>query len=426
MQAALKNSINVIAVLCAVIVLSSCQKNAADPEPAIVLADSAVIDDVLNGYVDDGAVPFLYARIEDKHGRVVYEHSAVNDELIPDTEIGADTWIRIWSMSKVVTISVMMDLIEDGLVSLDDPVSKFIPEFSDFQVAVSKDGEDLSQVTDPAAACPLQFVPATRAMTVFDLLTHKAGFAYGWTGMPCFDELQAAPNLAKLEDSEALIKAMADLPLIMQPGTTYHYGTSTTVLGLVAERATGKSLKQMVEERITTPLKIDGLRYGLPAGESLLPRVTGVDGTLRIAQSNDLVFTGADLPDYEPEHELYLGGEGMLSTVDAYADFLRMLLNRGKLNGHRLLDEATIEEMVSPHTHLDNEWGHNGYNIWVSNDKAGEAGLWSGGGYEGTHYWIDPKRGFVGVIVTQILSPPESANGRDGAFRQAVYSQIVD
>lgn len=426
MLAALKHSLLSVPAIGVAIILSGCQQDAAESEPSITLADRTAIDQVMNGYVEAGAVPFLYARIEDRDGRVVYEHSTVNEELIPDTEVNADTWIRIWSMSKVVTISVLMDLVEDGLVKLDDPVTKFIPEFSDVQVAVSKDGEDLSQVTDRATACPLQFVPATSAMTIFDLLTHQAGFAYGWTGIGCYDELLAAPNIAKIENSEALIDALAELPLIMQPGTKYNYGTSTTVLGLVAERATGKSLKHLVEERVTNPLKIDGLRYGLPAGESLLPRVTGADGTLRIAQPKDLVFTGADLPGYEPDSELYLGGEGMLSTVDAYADFLRMLLNRGELNGHRFLNEATIEEMVAPHTHLDNEWGHNGYNIWVTNEKTGQAGLWSGGGFEGTHYWIDPIRGFVGVIVTQILSPPENANGRDESIKQAVYQQIVD
>ena len=426
MQAALNDSLRVIFTVIAAIALSSCQQEAAEPDPSIALTDKAAIDQVMNGYVDAGAVPFLYARIEDKHGRVVYEHSTVNEELIPGTEVNADTWIRIWSMSKIVTISVLLDLVEDGLVKLDDPVAKYIPEFSGLQVALSKDGAGLGPVEDVSSLCPLQFVPATSVMTVSDLINHKAGFTYGRTGIPCFDEIQSAPKLAKSENSEALIEAMAELPLIMQPGTAYHYGTSTTVLGLVAERASGKSLKQLVEERVTTPLKIDGLRYGLPEGGTLLPRVSGADGSLRVVETGDLGTTGAELLDYDPDHELYLGGEGMLSTVDAYADFLRMLLNRGELNGHRFLEEATIEEMVAPHTMVDNEWGHNGYNIWVTSDKAGEAGLWSGGGFEGTHYWIDPKREFVGVIVTQIFSPPESAGGRDGAFRHAVYTQIVD
>lgn len=426
MQAALKYSLRVISVLVASIVLSSCQQDNADSGPSITLADPAAIDRVMNDYVEVGALPFLYARIEDKHGRVVYEHGTVNEELIPDTEVNADTWIRIWSMSKIVTISVAMDLVEDGLVSLDDPVSKYIPEFSELKVALSRDGEELARTEDKSTACPLQFVPATTVMTVSDLITHKAGFTYATTGIPCFDAIQAAPNLAKLENSEALIEAFAELPLIMQPGTTDFYGTNTTVLGLVAERATGKSLKQLVEERVTTPLKIDGLRYGLPEGESLLPRVSGSDGTLRVAEDGELDIMGAEVPDYDPEHELYLGGEGMLSTVDAYTDFLRMLMNRGELNGHRFLEEATIEEMVSPHTQQDSEWGHNGYNIWVTSDKTGEAGLWVGGGYEGTHYWIDPQREFVGVIVSQVFSPPESGSGRDGAIRQAVYQQLVE
>ncbi|MCH9695927.1 MAG: beta-lactamase family protein [Gammaproteobacteria bacterium] len=415
-----------ISLLVAAISLVSCQKEVVAPAPTISLADTAAIDQVMDSYVDAGAVPFLYARIEDKHGRVVYEHSTVNEDLLPGVKVNADTWIRIWSMSKIVTISVLMDLVEDGRVRLDDPVAKYIPEFADLQVAVSSDGSDLGATDDASSVCPLQYVPATTTMSVSDLINHKAGFTYGMTGIPCFDEIQMASNLATIENSENLIQAMAELPLLMQPGTAYHYGTSTTVLGLVAERVTGKSLKTLVEERVTTPLGIDGLRYGLPAGAALLPRVSGGDGSLQVVEVSNLAETGAALPGYDPDHKLYLGGEGMLSTVDAYADFLRMLLNRGELNGHRFLEKATIAEMVAPHTMVDNEWGHNGYNIWVSSAKAGPAGLWSGGGFEGTHYWIDPHREFVGVIVTQILSPPESASGRDAAFRHAVYSQIVE
>jgi CubicO group peptidase (beta-lactamase class C family) len=119
----------------------------------------------------------------------------------------------------------------------------------------------------------------------------------------------------------------------------------------------------------------------------------------------------------------------MVGTAEAYADFARMLLRRGELNDFRLLDEATVAEMTAPHTELDNEWGYNGYNLWVSNGRLsdgskGPAPLWMGGGYEGTRFWIDPERGIVGVIMTQVYQPPEGANVVDETLRQAIYEQL--
>jgi CubicO group peptidase (beta-lactamase class C family) len=119
----------------------------------------------------------------------------------------------------------------------------------------------------------------------------------------------------------------------------------------------------------------------------------------------------------------------MLATTDGYADFLRMLLSRGELNGHRFLEESTIEEITSPHTQLDNDYGYNGYNLWVNNGKLadgsqGVGGLWIGGGYEGTYFWIDPEREFVGLIMSQIFWVPESGRGSNEVIREAIYAQL--
>ena len=137
------------------------------------------------------------------------------------------------------------------------------------------------------------------------------------------------------------------------------------------------------------------------------------------------------MPDYEPGHELYLGGEGMLATADGYCDFIRMLLNYGELNGVRVLEVATVEKIHAPHTQLDNPYGHNGYNLWVSSDSmriqgTGDAGLWIGGGYEGTHFWVDPKREFVGVIMTQAWALSPEAYTRDDAIRGEIYRQLFE
>ncbi|MFT7606016.1 MAG: CubicO group peptidase (beta-lactamase class C family), partial [Saprospiraceae bacterium] len=199
--------------------------------------------------------------------------------------------------------------------------------------------------------------------------------------------------------------------------------------GLVAERATGKSLKELVEERVTKPLKIKGLQYGMPPNASLPATFSGKDSILRYAQPGELDIFGANVPDYDPTHELYLGGEGMVATANGYADFVRMLLKRGELNGYRFLNKSTVEDIYAPHTQLDNPYGHNGYNLWISGDSmringTGDAGLWIGGGYEGTHFWADPKREIVGIVMSQMSFNNPGGYGRDDKFRGAIYKQF--
>ncbi len=397
----------------------------------IEVPDPDALDAVLDRFVEEGHYPFLYARLEDRDGNVAYEHSVVNRDLLPDAQIDGQSWIRIWSMSKIVTISVVLDLVEDGVLSLEDPVASYIPELSDMQVAVTSDGRSLAELdfgqADPA--CPFELVPADTVMTVRHLINHEAGFYYATTGMPCIDSALADSNVVTAADSDEFIARLADLPLIQHPGTTYYYGTNTTILGMVAERATGLSLKQLVEERLTGPLGIEGLQYDLPPDAELPPRISGQGGTLRPAYPGELDIFGPDVPDYDPEHELYLGGEGMVATADGYADFLRMLLNHGTLNGTRLLETATVEDIYAPHTQLDNPEGHNGFNLWVTGEptrtrEQGEEGLWVGGGYEGTHFWVDPKRDFVGIIMSQIFWINEDGYGRDEAFRGELYRQF--
>lgn len=121
----------------------------------------------------------------------------------------------------------------------------------------------------------------------------------------------------------------------------------------------------------------------------------------------------------------------MVATADGYADFIRMLLQKGNLNGYQFLEEETVKDIYAPHTQLDNPYGYNGYNLWISGDSMrlknqGDAGLWIGGGYECTHFWADPKRDFVGIIMSQnneVLSPGYEMNDK---FRGEVYKQFWD
>ena len=413
-----------------------------------LIKDPAAIDAVVEEYVNNGSFPLLYMRIESADGEIAYEHQVVNDSLLPNTNIDGDSWFRIWSMSKIVTICLLLDLVEDGLLTLDDPVVKYIPEFKDMKIAVNTEGVPLANYANDyfknaggfaqeyennqtlsSNSCPIKLVDNFEVMTVEHLINHQAGFYYATTPFQCLNEMVDSKDFNSLKSNEEIIAEMAEMPLIMVPGSDYFYGTNTTVLGFVAERASGKNLQELLNERIKIPLGIEGLRYKLTPEINLLPTFSGKNGSLRFAQKEELDILGANTVDYSQESKTFLGGEGMLGTTKGYAKFLRMLLNHGILNGHRFLDKSTVEQIYSPHTQLENEWGYNGYNLWVSSDKDlelgyGDEGLWRGGGYEQTNFWVDPKRKLVGLIMSQMFEVPQQGHNRDNHIRGAVYKQL--
>lgn len=401
------------------------------------LSNSKVVDSIVGSYVDNGSQALLLVRLEGSDGNVKYEYSKKNNKLVPDYKINKDTWFRIWSMSKIVTISLTLDLVEDGLLKLEDPVSKYIPELRDLKIALSNNGQpltnhgqalgnDKSEIKDP---CPIKLVESDSEMTVLQLINHEAGFYYSTTGIECLDNDLASKNLAASKNSNELIQKLSELPLIDHPGNKHFYGLNTTVLGLVNERVSGESLDNLVKNRITNPMNIKGLQYNKNDDTNLLPVFSGADSTIRLANNGELDIMGQYVPGYGLENELFMGGEGMIGTADGYADFLRMLLNHGELNGYRFLNESSVKELYAPHTQLDNEYGYNGYNLWVTSklhkEKGyGDEGLWTGGGYEGTHFWIDPKRDFVGLIMTQMFETPKAGHARDNSIRGEIYKQI--
>ena len=412
----------------------SCTEKKTAPKSYIEISNSQVIDSITKTFIDREIYPFIYTRLEDSNGIVAYENLEKNERLLGDENIDGDSWIRIWSMSKIVTICLALDLMEDRVISLNDSVIKYIPEFSDLKVAVTQDSLEIASVnwheddSTRMEPCPIKYVENNSVMTILHLLNHQAGFYYSTTNLGCLDSVIAEKNVAMAQNSQDLINKLAELPLCQHPGSYYFYGMNTTVLGLVCERATGKTLAELVKERITDPMKIKGLAYDLPQGATMLPRFSGKDSILRTAELGELDIFGQDVPDYSPEHKLYLGGEGMIATANGYSDFLRMLLNKGTLNGYRFLEESTIDDLTSPHTQLNNSYGHNGYNLWVSGktylDRGiGDEGLWIGGGYEGTHFWIDTKRGFVGTIMTQMfwVYDKEYGYSKDNRIRGAIY-----
>jgi len=330
-------------------------------------------------------------------------------------------------MSKIVTITLAMDLVEEGFFSLDDDVSIYIPEFKNLKIARGNNGEKLYNSNNDN--CPLTFVDEPYVMTIRDLINHKAGFYYATTQHDCLNKHIKSKNLANSKNSDEVINKLSQLPLILNPGKSSHYGLNTSVLGFVMERATGKTLKELLNEKLIDPFDIKEFDYHKPIDYELLPVFSSADTIVRKAYKGELDIFGPDVPSYDISNELFLGCVGMIASSDGYADFLRILLNNGSLNDKVFLNKSSVIEISSPHTQLDSYDGYNGYNLWVTNDNyrkdgLGDSGLWTGGGYEGTHFWIDNKRGFVGLIMTQIFDERGLQDEFRNEIRGTIYKEI--
>lgn len=407
------------ALSCLALGLSGCASNETETDFSI---DRTPVDTAIDETVARGAFPFLYVRVEKFDGSVVYEHNAINEEFAAVPPSG-ESWMRIWSMSKSVTIAVILDLEEDGILSRTDLVSDYIPEFSELKV-LSADAY--------AAACDAGLEAPARPITIEDLLNHNDGFYYPFTGYECLDDAMKAARLPEAKSSAELIDRIATLTLHPDGVGEYVYGIGTTVLGLVAERATGLSFDEVVETRLTGPLGIsETLRYTLPETKSTYPRVSGSDGELRLAKADELDIFGGPVPEYGADTNIFLGGEGMVGTTKAYATFLRMMGSMGELDGVRILDEASVRDWYAPKTQLDSEYGKNGFNIWVTSGKFDglpdqKPGLLVGGGYEGTAFWIDVDAGYVGLIMSQVHSPVTGGVDEVSRIRGLIYDHILE
>lgn len=384
--------------------------------------------------------PFMTAYVETAEGEVLVSSAVANPQFYGDAKgPGADDWMRIWSMSKLVTIVLTLDLAEDGVIALNDEVSDYLPELATLKVARPRSGGTLPEASAQSydlnadgdvteVACDLVFEDPIRPMTIRDLMIHTAGFYYATTNLPCLDEPQAKLELPLASSSGEWIAGISQLPLIQSPGEGYYYGLNTTVLGFALERATGKSLQALLEERIVTPYNIEGLSFLLPESASLPPRVSGIDGELRLANPMELDIFGGHQPPYGSDTTLFLGGEGLVATAPGFARFLRVVFFSEQSGVEPLLESSSIEAMTSPQSNIDSGWGAMGYALWLSNgrrpdDTYGRADLWTGGGYEGTRYWIDPTRGRVGVLMTQVFMPPASGVSIDDKLRDLLDAQ---
>ena len=353
-----------------------------------------------------------------RHGKVVYNKSFGKMDIEADKAMREDAIIRIYSMSKGITTAAALMLHDEGKIGLDDPVSKYIPEFKG--VKVWKEGGS---------------EPAKREPTVRDLMRHTAGLTYGGIGNAEADKLFKAANLGdKGQTLEEFAAKMGKLPLKYEPGTEWMYSFATDILGRVVEVASGKSFDVFLQERVFKPLDMKDTGFHVPAEKlERLATVYNSDGKGNL-NPVDVPATSS----YRTKPNMLSGGGGLVSTTRDYLRFLQMVANGGTLDGKRLLKQETVKLMTHnevPEVAMPIRFGKEmregvgfglGFNVRVAKsdkwDPAGPVGEWGWGGMASTHYWASPKEDLVVVTMEQTL--PYSFM-LEWAVKKPIYDAIV-
>ena len=379
-------------------------------------------------YVDEGKVAGLVMLVS-RNGRVVHHEAFGKADVEAARPMSKDTIFRIASQSKALTSVAAMMLVEEGRLGLGDPVSRYIPAFEKTTVAVPPP-------SGAVAGTPVSAVPAKRAITIRDLLTHTAGIGYGFGTAAAQWKAAGIQHwyfADRTEPVAAVVERMAALSMDAQPGEKYVYGYGTDILGVVVEKVSGMTLADFFAKRITGPLGlVDTQFYLSPAQKQRLSAVYAAkDGRIERAPDG---MTGQGHY-VEGPRIAYSGGAGLVSTARDYGRFLQAMLNSGELDGVRLLSPKTVELMTVNHVGTlfaergpaDAGMGFGlGFDVVKDlgqNGRYGTEGAFGWGGAYHTTYWVDPHEKLVALLMTQLM--PAGGSDLHGRFRTLVYQSIV-
>lgn len=329
-----------------------------------------------------------------------------------------DTIFRIYSMTKpIVSVAALM-LVEEGRLSLSDPVHKHLPEYRELTVATGKSADGA-----------IESEPAKRVMTVYDLIRHTSGLTYGFFGVgPARDALNASDVASGERNNREFARKLATLPLEHEPGTRWEYGYSTDVLGAVIEVIENKPLGQVLTQRVLAPLDMTDTAFSVadPANHARIAEPLADDrmiGNIPVADSRvDVVFES--------------GGGGLQSTIRDYARFAQMLMNGGELDGVRILSPYTVAYMTSDHLGSDTSPGKYylpgaGYGFGLGfavrqhtgmAPAMGSAGEYNWGGAAGTYYFADPQER---MVVLYMMQSPRHRVPLRSELRNLVYGALT-
>ncbi|HLZ06488.1 MAG TPA: serine hydrolase domain-containing protein [Bradyrhizobium sp.] len=292
----------------------------------------AKVGDYLREEVTGGKIPGAVLLIQ-QHGKPVYHEFIGVRDVATKEPMTDDTIFRLFSMTKPLTSVVAMQLIDQGKMSLDDPVSKFIPSFANVKLGLEKD--DGGKKT-------LDLVAPNRPPTVRDLMTQTSGITYGFYGDSLVRKAYAAANIyAGDYDNAEFAERIARLPLQNEPGALWQYGHSTDILGRIMEVVSGKSLLAVEKEKLLDPLDMKDTTFYVtdPARKHLIAKPMPNDADFRVGY-----VSYADVP-----MKWESGGGGMVTTMADFARFARMILNGGKFGGKRYLSDKAFKDMTTDH-----------------------------------------------------------------------------
>jgi len=392
----------------------------AEPEDVgMSSARFGLLETMLRQHVDDGRVPGLVAGVM-RHGKVVYLQSLGWQDIEAGQAMRDDSIFQIRSMTKAITSLAVMQMAEQGRLSLDDPLADYIPSFAETPVFVNPGDPDNSPVRPPA-----------RAITLRDLLLNIGGLSHRDRAL-----YQSRAVRSRADTLEQFVEKVAAVPLVGDPGTVWVYSESTTVLGRVIEIVTGQPFDAYLQEHILGPLQmVDTAFFVPPEKVERLARIYQVPregGPLRRVPEMDVPIT--------QDPSLKEGSAGLVSTVPDYLRLLQMFLDGGELDGVRVLSSAGIAEMtrnhiapdllpigMSPQSRiLDRGWGY-GYMVVIDAAKSpfsvnnGEFG-WNGS--LGTFSWADPETDTIAVLMLQI--EPSGAHSLADKFKAIVAQTLTD
>lgn len=388
------------------------------------------LDAALNAAVSTGQVAGVVT-ILGRRGRIADVSVYGQQSLATGVPMAEDSIHRIYSMTKPVTGVAMMILFEEGRWRLDDPVTKYVPEFAKLRALKSVDAQENAVTED-----------LTRPPTMRELMTHTAGFGYGLSGDDPVNKAFRDKRVLNSKGSQAMIDAVAGIPLLGQPGKAWRYSVAVDVQGYIVERLSGQTLDAFMADRIFKPLKMTDTAFQVPAGK--VDRFAAVYAPNPSTGSLVEAPVGGLVQDFTAPPGFFSGGGGLVSTASDYARFCQMLLNGGELDGSRILAPASVKLMSSNQLtegqglDVDGRGPGTGFlpgvgfglDFAVVTDPAAAGslvgeGTVSWGGAAGTWFWVDPASDlfFVGMIQrfggSQALDIAERS-------RTLVYQALTD
>ncbi len=384
------------------------------------------ITKMLQGCVDRGEIPGFIATVARRGETVYYEKSGWMD-IEADKPMQDDAIFMIASMTKPITALAAMMLYEEGHFHLNTPISKFIPGFAETPVYAGTGSQGGIYLDDRAGE-----------ITFRHLFTHTAGLSYGWDPDDPVDSLYQEAGVTAINQrltNLSLAEALAQLPLAYQPGSQWRYSLSIDVLGALVEIISGISLEKFLQERIFDPLGMVDTGFFVPASKrDRLAAIYGCSGP-------DLELQ--PLKEFLPPRQMprrTSGGGGLWSTPRDYARFAQMLVNKGELDGQRLLSPSTVELFslnqcpveALPYGFEENDIYHAGYGyslgtrVLMDIAQSGMAGSVGEFGWDGkfhTYFWIDPIKELYGLLMSQL--DMEGRHPAHQQFKQLAYQALI-